>query len=234
IALTELLRDNYNKLVILASHHPFKSNGIHGGYYGFKQHLFPFTDLNHKLYIPLPLIGSIYPIARGIFGNVQDLPHPAYQNMIKQVKAATASHPNVIFANGHEHNLQLLKDDSGYVYIVSGSGCKVTRVNTNKKSLFVNASLGFAVLDVSKNKTVRTSFFTVDADTAGIKERFSETILDFSKLPPLAKDTTTLDIPAYKDYVAAPASNQYKKASAFRKFFLGKNYRKVWSEPVYF
>jgi hypothetical protein len=234
LTLTEMLRENYNKLVILASHHPFRSNGIHGGYYGLKQHIFPLTDLNHKLYIPLPLIGSIYPISRGIFGNVQDLPHPAYQNMIRQVKAATSAHPNLIFANGHEHNLQLLKDDSGYHYIVSGSGCKVTRVNENKKSLFANASLGFAVLEISKNKNVRTRFFTVEADSSTLKERYSENIIDFSKLPVLAKDTTTVQIPAYKDFVAAPASNQYKDASGFRKFFLGKNYRDIWSQPVYF
>lgn len=234
LALSELLRDHYNKLVILASHHPFRSNGIHGGYYGVKQHIFPFTDLNSKLYIPLPVIGSIYPIARGIFGNIQDLPHPAYQNMIRQIKAATSSHPNIIFANGHEHNLQLLKDDSGYHFIVSGSGCKVTRVNTNRKSLFANASLGFAVLDISKNKTVRTSFYTVEADSSTARERYSDVILDFSELPPLEKDTTTDDIPAYKDFVLAPASNQYDHASGFRKFFLGKNYRKVWSQPVNF
>jgi hypothetical protein len=37
------------------------SNGIHGGYFGIKQHIFPFTDMKKKLYIPLPVIGSIYP-----------------------------------------------------------------------------------------------------------------------------------------------------------------------------
>ena len=232
LTLTEMLRDNYDKLVILASHHPFRSNGIHGGYYGLKQHIFPFTDLNKKLLIPLPIIGSIYPISRGIFGSPQDLPHPSYQNMIKQIKGAVESHPNLIFANGHEHNLQLLKDDSGYHYIISGSGCKVTRVNTNKKSLFANASLGFSVVEVSNNKNVRIKFFTVDADTAGIKERYSENILDFSKLPELSKDTATVQLPAYKDYVVAPASTLYKNASGFKRFFLGNNYRDVWSTPV--
>jgi hypothetical protein len=232
LTLTEMLRENYDKLVILASHHPFRSNGIHGGYYGLKQHIFPFTDMNHKLYIPLPLIGSIYPIARGIFGNVQDLPHPKYQNMIRQVKNAANGHPNLIFANGHEHNLQLLKDDSGYHYIISGSGCKVTRVNTDKKSLFANASLGFSVVEVSKNKNVRIKFFTVDADSAIMKERYSENIIDFSKLPPLAQDTTTIKVPAYKDFVTAPASNLYKNASRFRRFVLGNNYRDVWSMPI--
>lgn len=154
--------------------------------------------------------------------------------MIKQVKGAAEGHPNLIFANGHEHNLQLLKDDSGYHYIVSGSGCKVTRVNENKKSLFANSSLGFSVVEVSKNKTVRVKFFTVDADSTVMKERYSENIIDFSKLPPLAKDTSTIKVPSYKDFVSAPASNQYKNASGFRRLILGNNYRAAWSTPVNF
>lgn len=230
--LTELLRDNYDKLVILASHHPFRSNGIHGGYFGLKQHIFPFTDMNKKALIPLPVIGSIYPIARGIFGSPQDLPHPTYQNMIRAIKAVANTHPHLIFANGHDHNLQLLKDDSGYHYIVSGGGCKVTRVNQNKKSLFANASLGFSVVEISKNKNVRVEFYTVDADSSIMKEAYSENILNFSKLPELAKDTATLKIPEYKEYFTAPASDQYKGASSFRRFLLGSNYRDVWSTPV--
>ena len=47
----DILNDNREKLVIFAAHHPFKSNGIHGGFYTLKQHIFPFTDLKKK---PLP------------------------------------------------------------------------------------------------------------------------------------------------------------------------------------
>src|SRR5437763_1461679 len=34
--LKDILSKNLNKLVIFACHHPFKSNGIHGGYFGVK------------------------------------------------------------------------------------------------------------------------------------------------------------------------------------------------------
>ena len=66
-------RQNSKKLIILACHHPFKSNGVHGGFFTLKQHLFPFTDIFHSAYIPLTHIGSIYPIARSVFGTPQDL-----------------------------------------------------------------------------------------------------------------------------------------------------------------
>lgn len=73
----DIISRNSKKLVILACHHPFKSNGPHGGYFTLKQHLFPLTDLRENLYIPLPIIGSAYPIARGVFGTPQDLSYPS-------------------------------------------------------------------------------------------------------------------------------------------------------------
>ena len=42
--LEDILNRNFRKLVILATHHPFRSNGVHGGYFGLKQHIFPFPE----------------------------------------------------------------------------------------------------------------------------------------------------------------------------------------------
>ena len=39
----------------MTCHHPFMSNGIHGGYYGLKQHIFPFTDMKKMDYLGTPL-----------------------------------------------------------------------------------------------------------------------------------------------------------------------------------
>jgi hypothetical protein len=231
LQLQELLQKNYNKLVIMACHHPFMSNGIHGGYFGIKQHIFPFTDLRKNLYIPLPVIGSIYPISRSVFGSPQDISYPAYTNMVNTIRAETRLHPNVIYAAGHDHSLQLLKDTSHF-YIVSGSGCQTSRVENSKNSEFTKEALGFAVLEVSKNKNVRAKFYTVNIDSATATEAFSKNIIDFSKPPELAKDTAQLKIPPYTDYYEASASNQYKNPSTMRKLILGKNYRNVWSQPV--
>ncbi|MFM2337533.1 MAG: hypothetical protein RL115_726, partial [Bacteroidota bacterium] len=109
---------NANKLIVLASHHPFKTNGIHGGFFTLKQHLFPLTDIKKSLYVPMPIIGSIYPIARSVFGAIQDVKYPAYQEMIKQITAAIKmAAPNTIFVSGHDHNLQHIYEE-GYHYIV--------------------------------------------------------------------------------------------------------------------
>jgi len=132
--LDDILARNSKKLILFACHHPFKSFGIHGGYFTLKQHIFPFTDLRPNLYIPLPVIGTIYPITRSVFGTEQDLKQPAYANMIRDLQNVLKKYKPVIFIAGHEHNLQLIKDSS-YYYIISGSGTNKTRVSKNKKEL---------------------------------------------------------------------------------------------------
>ena len=59
--MQELLYKNRNKTIFLASHHPFQSYGTHGGYFSWKDHIFPLTAANENLYIPLPIVGSLYP-----------------------------------------------------------------------------------------------------------------------------------------------------------------------------
>jgi len=39
---------NKDKKILFAAHHPLRSYGPHGGYYTWKQHIFPFTDLPEK------------------------------------------------------------------------------------------------------------------------------------------------------------------------------------------
>jgi hypothetical protein len=230
--LQEILNRHYNKLVLLATHHPFKSNGPHGGYFTIKQHIFPFTDRKENLLIPLPVIGSVYPISRSVFGTPQDIKHPNYQNMIAQIMGAVKDHPHVIMVAGHEHTLQLLQDSS-YNYVISGAGSKTNRVSPGGSSKFVARELGFVEMDVLKNKTVRVNYFTFDKKKPdSTKLAYTQNILDYSKLPPIAGDTVKPVAYVYQDYVKAPASKQYELHSKIQRAFNGKNYRKEWSTPV--
>ena len=178
--LDDLLSRNSKKLVIFAVHHTFRSYGIHGGYFTLKQHVFPLTDVFPKAYFPLPGIGSVYPITRGVFGTTEDMRHPAYASLISDVEKVIKGHQNVIYVAGHEHTLQLIKD-SGYFYIVSGAGTKSTRVNKNKKLLFGAEKNGFVTLGISKNKNVNATFYSIDSLQA--KKEFTQDLLNFSSIP---------------------------------------------------
>jgi hypothetical protein len=229
--LEDILARNDKKLVILATHHPLRSYGPHGGFFTLKQHIFPFTDAIPNLYFPLPILGSAYPLTRAVFGTSEDLKHPLYQTMIHDIEGVVKGHPNVIFTAGHEHTLQLIQD-SGYNYIVSGSGCKTSRVSKSRNTLFAASKIGFATLEISKNKNVQANFYSVDMDS--VKQIYTAHILDFSKVPDAQKDTAREVKYAFKDSVVISASDKYKHSTGFTQTFLGKNYRKEWNTPIAF
>jgi hypothetical protein len=232
--IDDIISKNAKKLIVFAAHHPFKSDGIHGGYFTLKQHIFPLTDVSSNLYVPLPIIGSIYPITRGIFGTAQDLKHPAYQNMVRDFENVLKIHPNVIFAGGHEHNLQLIKDSS-YHYIVSGSGNNITRVSKSKHLLYGAEENGFVTLEVLNNKNVNAAIYVVKGDST--TKVFEQTILNFSKLrqgddsAATASTVTAVDVP-FEDSVIVSASEKYDNASGMKRFLFGNNYRQSWSTKV--
>jgi hypothetical protein len=238
--LEDIIARNSKKFVIFACHHPFRSNGIHGGYYTLKQHIFPFTDAIKKLYLPLPILGSVYPIARSVFGTPQDLPHPNYTNMVNEISKVAKAHRNLVFVAGHEHNLQLIQDSS-FSYIVSGGGCKTGRVSKSKRAPYVAQETGFVVLEISTNKNVRTSYYTVapgatiDADS--VKMSFTTNILNFSTLPDPTPDSNTVKrdvspVVKYNDTISISASEKYPPVHGLKKFMLGQSYRHEWSTPV--
>ncbi len=229
--LDDILARNSKKLILFACHHPFKSFGIHGGYFTLKQHIFPFTDLRPNLYIPLPVIGTIYPITRSVFGTEQDLKQPAYANMIRDLQNVLKKYKPVIFIAGHEHNLQLIKDSS-YYYIISGSGTNKTRVSKNKNELFGAAENGFATLEISKNKNVDVAYYIVKGDS--VKNAYSHALINFSKISIDSSDTVkkVVNVIPFKDSVMAAAGEEYNKASGVKRFFFGNNYRAEWTAKV--
>ena len=226
--LNDIVARNYKKLVIFACHHPFRTYGLHGGAYGLKQHIFPFTDLYKDAYFPLPVVGSVYPISRSVFGTPQDLRHPAYSRMVEQIEEVMKSHPNTIFVHGHDHSLQFVKDS--FNYIVSGSGSKRQRVVKTRKTPYAKAEVGFATLDISKKKNVTVNFYLVNADST--KKDFTGHVLDFSKLPEIKQDTFLSTNVKYKDTINMPASTKYDQTSRIQRFMMGDNYRAEWSTPV--
>ncbi|MEO7767365.1 MAG: metallophosphoesterase, partial [Ferruginibacter sp.] len=71
--LNDIIQRNKKRIILFATHHPFNTNGSHGGYYNLKDHVFPLTNLCKNLYLPLPLIGSLYPLLRTAFPTPEDL-----------------------------------------------------------------------------------------------------------------------------------------------------------------
>jgi hypothetical protein len=228
--LSEIVAMHPNQLLIIAMHHPIYTYGIHGGDYGWKEHIFPLTAAYPNLWIPLPVIGSIYPITRGIFGSLQDVRHPLYRNMADIIEKAMKQHPNPVHVAGHEHSLQMVVNDS-IPYIVSGSAINLSRVKQqNRKGTLLFSSVaeqGFAMLEVRKSGAVETKFYTTGS--AGLDHPVFTQRLDTVKVVPeiVMKDSIPV-LPDSSNVVANPKL----KGNALKKLFMGKNYRQEWTTPV--
>lgn len=228
--IKDIIIRNPKKLVLLACHHPFKSFGPHGGYFTLKQHIFPLTDIKPNLYLPLPVLGSVYPIARSVFGTPQDVKHPNYNSMVEQItEAVKTSSSNVIFLAGHEHNLEHIKAD-GYNYIISGGGCKTNRVSNSSKTEYTTRATGFGVMEISTNKNVSLTFYTV---TDSVRKRYEAHLLNFSSPPDTSAVSPQVIARIFREGDTAVAANSdIKPANGLKKMFMGQNYRTEWSQPV--
>jgi hypothetical protein len=226
--LRELLATRRNQLVILAMHHPMYSYGVHGGDYTWKEHLFPLTALNKSLWIPLPILGSVYPITRGVFGNIQDVKHPLYQTLVNTIEPLIEEHGNVVTVAGHDHSLQLILKDSMH-YIVSGSGSNLSRVKESKqgKLLFRDLNFGFSTIEVYKSGRTETHFYNVQSPNLATPT-FKQALKQIDTLPAVVSRDS---IPVLPDSVVI-AANPKLGSSGFRNFLLGKNYRAEWTTPV--
>ncbi|MGZ8517009.1 MAG: metallophosphoesterase family protein, partial [Chitinophagaceae bacterium] len=228
--LRNLLAAHANQLVILVTHHPMYSHGVHGGDIRLKEIIFPFTALNKKLWIPAPPLGLIYFLSRSVFGNLQDVNHPYYREMVNTIEDEITNHPNVIVASGHDHTLQFILKDSIH-YIVSGSASNLSQAQQQKsrpgKLLYLDESFGFSMIEVRKSGSVSTKFYNVNAKNLETPDSVFAMKPIYAVPTVVSKDT----IPIFPDSVLV-AANTKLKSTGLRNLLMGKNYRQEWTTPV--
>jgi len=221
VKMEQLLEENKDKVILLASHHPFQSYGPHGGYFNLRNHLFPLTSLNKNLYIPLPGLGSVYPLLRSTLLSPEDLNHPAYKDMIKSVTGVFGDYPNVTYVAGHEHGLQLIKGKQ--LQIISGSGSKVSPNKEGKTSLFHEMQQGYVVADQLKNNDMRYEYY-IYSDTS-VKKVYSY----LKKFETIPQKTRNRDKPITADSIFVRIKPEYDSVGRFHRFIFGENYRKEYA-----
>jgi hypothetical protein len=225
--LEDIAYRNLNKRIIFVAHHPLRSHGAHGGYYTLKQHIFPFTDLKKNAYIPLPVIGSVYPIVRGKFGNVEDLPHPLYKDMIKSIEEAFHAVADVTYVGGHEHNLQLIREGSRN-YIVSGSGTNRDRVTKGKNSLYASDENGFTEIIYTTSGQQRINYYVVNSDS-NFEPAYS---FEVPYIVLKKERSTVLEKELLADSITIAIAPQYDAVGKLHRIFFGEHYRKIWATPT--
>jgi hypothetical protein len=159
-----LLDETEGKHVVLATHHPLITAGPHGGHFTWKQHLFPLTDFWPWAWLPLPIIGSAYPLSRQLGVTGTDVANEDYTIYLNAVYTAATPRAPVLVAAGHEHSLQVHRDAVGIFYAVSGAGStkKVDRVEPMETLLMSEAKPGYMRLDVHRNGSLELDVIGVE------------------------------------------------------------------------
>jgi predicted phosphodiesterase len=159
--LEEMVERNKSKKVLVVGHYPIYSYSLHGGKFKFKHHLFPLTIYRKKAFMPMPIVGSLLPLYRKYIGAPEDLSHLRFRALKKKLKTIFGNHPNLVYAAGHEHNLQHIYKNN-VNYIVSGAASKSTYVRKGKYGEFALAAKGFFKLKFSSNQKTTAEAWIVD------------------------------------------------------------------------
>lgn len=151
-AVTAALREQVRlpqagRVVVVGGHHPLMTGGEHGGYCGVTG---PF---------------------RRFGGNEQDILSSLNRRMRDSIETAFAAQPPLIYAAGHEHNLQVLRGGATVQYLlVSGAGSqdKVACGVWLRESYYVaQHRIGFMRLDIMRGKGVFLRVYNFMSDGTG-------------------------------------------------------------------
>ncbi|HEV2150026.1 MAG TPA: hypothetical protein VGR37_21695 [Longimicrobiaceae bacterium] len=136
------IREAGERPVVVMAHHPLTSGGTHG--------VFPMLPTRFS---PIPKFSA------------QDLGHRKYRYMRNVLKRAFAERPPLLFAAGHDHNLQLLRGVGARYTIVSGTGFfrRAGRVRRLENTIYAKRDNGFFRLSVQPDGRVLVVSYVVDA-----------------------------------------------------------------------
>ncbi|MBS1542669.1 MAG: metallophosphoesterase [Bacteroidetes bacterium] len=219
VQFEDILERNQGKRIIVMGHHPVYTYGPHGGVFTWKDHLFPLTAANPHWWLPLPIVGSLMPLYRQVFGDIQDGAHPRNKAFRRSLEEVLGNYPGTVYASGHEHALEYVTKDS-ITYVVSGSGSKSSAVKKKGFAQFVSAEKGYVRILLS-GTSAKVEYYSANGKLAEME------LPELKPLKPVVfeyKKSDTL-------WVEAHASNRYETTS-FRKIFLGENYRKEWRSNI--
>jgi len=161
--------------VVMATHHPLASGGEHGGHFDWTRHVFPLRALKGWAWLPLPLLGSLYPAIRASGISDQDIPGSGNRHMREALAAAVADHPPLVWAAGHEHNLQVMRGTVARHLVVSGSGYfgHGGFAQWSDSTVYASDRSGYTRLDLLADGRMRLAVVAVDREGKG-REVYAE------------------------------------------------------------
>ncbi|WP_282125479.1 BamA/TamA family outer membrane protein [Marinifilum flexuosum] len=210
IQLSDALKRNKDKKIVLAAHHPIYSGGKHAGNF--------------------PFVGPVE-LYRKIFGTPQDFAYPFYKQMRYMGRKFSRAYENLITVSAHDNSLQFTEKDNSF-FVVSGSGSKAEYVSDKKMDVALR-EIGFTRLNFYSNDEVWFEMWSIGKNGIDDPRLAFQTKL-FTKAIPNKEDLAK----KYKDLnfadstITIAASDLYSTDSKSKRNWLGSNYRKEWETPI--
>lgn len=159
------------------AHHPLRTSGLHGGYFGWKDHIFPLRRIASWLWLPLPVVGSSYPGIRNLGMSDQDISGKGYRRMRLAIDSVLGRRRPLMYAAGHDHNLQLIEGDAARYYVVSGGGPSsgVQPTGWLERTLYAHGRHGFVRIDIDESGRVRAGI--IEVSNSGAEEVYSRLLV---------------------------------------------------------
>ena len=225
----DILMRSKGKNVLITLHHPLFSNGTHGGYFTLKDYFFPLTLVRDRMYIPLPVLGSIYPLMRKYGISRQDLSNKDYQQLKRGLLSILSEEENVVIATGHEHALQFNKYEN-INHIISGAGSKSNKLFKGNGASFAHGTKGFARINYYNNGQCWVEFWEPEDDGAKGKLIYRTPMY---AIPPKNTNEIVLERKInYEDSVKVIAAGEEYSARRLKRNLVGEHYRDIWATPV--
>lgn len=224
--LQNTLLKRRNDHVMVLGHHPLFSNGNHGGYFPLKTHLLP------------PVIGTLYAGYRRFFGYSQDIAHYRYRLLKEELLQQFRGHQDLIYASGHEHNLQYFKKERKNTrqhYIVSGAGSDSDYVAKGHGASFTAESKGFATVSYYSDGSSWLEFWQPAGEDSSGKLLYRTRMGDPYPDPFENKEVIVggESFPDLNDStVIQPANPEYDKVGWLTRLIAGEHNRGLWNIPV--
>ena len=162
--LADQLETSGNRITAVFTHHPMRSSAEHSGHFTWKDNIFPLTNAASWAWLPLPIIGSAYPISRQSGITSQDQSSSTNQLYVDQMNAVFARFTPLFIGSGHEHDLEVLAWDPVPYQLISGTGFygHSSSPQWRDESIYVAAKSGFMRVEFLVDGRVRLEVLSVD------------------------------------------------------------------------
>ncbi|MDX1438799.1 MAG: hypothetical protein R3284_02745, partial [Rubricoccaceae bacterium] len=228
-AVEDALKEYDDENILVVGHHPFRSNGAYGGHFTIGRHM-----------IPLPLIGSAYPLYRQFAGTRQDLAYSKYRAFRTALDDIFLHRDRVIYAASHEHSLQAFPFDQSIRYtqhyLVSGSAARGEPVAAGRGASLAASDRGFMRLQYLNDGTVWLKAYSVDPTTGASSLLYTNQLYGISndRIDPDIPEIDPSTLPSYEDSTVVRVVNPDYADVSVHNQLLGSGYRSAWATPVEF